>query len=226
MRILLKLSGEVLGGKDGVGLDADALKHFAALIGRISEHHSLAIVTGGGNILRGKSTRDIDRSKADQIGMMATVINGMMLEQHLLSQGIDACAMSSVPSLAKAYDIVAARGMLETRKVVLIAGGTSNPYFSTDSAAALRALELDCDVLVKATKVDGVYDKDPKKHDDAVRYERLSFSDAIAQRLGVMDLTAMVLCQENGMKLRVCSIDALNDIDAILNDSSCATWVE
>ncbi len=226
MRIMLKLSGEVLGGTQGIGLDADTLKHFAHILGTIAQKHELAIVTGGGNILRGKSTKGIDRSKADQIGMMATVINCMTLEQHLIAQGYKAHAVSSVCSLATPYDIPAARRELGEGTIILVAGGTSNPYFTTDSAAALRALELNCDILIKATKVDGIYDKDPSKHQDAKRYEHLSFQDAIDQNLGVMDLTAMVLCRENGMKLRVCNVNMLQDLEAILNDNTKSTLVD
>ena len=226
MRIMLKLSGEVLGGPQGIGLDADTLKQFAHILGTIAQKHELAIVTGGGNILRGKSTKGIDRSKADQIGMMATVINCMTLEQHLLAQGFKAHAVSSVRCLATPYDIPEARKALSEGTIILVAGGTSNPYFTTDSAAALRALELNCDILIKATKVDGVYDKDPTKHPDARRYEHISLQDAIDQKLGVMDLTAMILCRENGMKLRVCCVDMLHDLDAILSDNSKSTLVD
>ena len=139
MRVLLKLSGEVLGGTQGMGLDERTLKHYAGVLSRIAEHHQVAVVTGGGNIMRGKATQGLDRSKADQIGMMATVVNCMTLEQHLVAVGTRACAMSSVPSLAQPYDIVRARELLSQGTIVVVAGGTSNPYFTTDSAAALRA---------------------------------------------------------------------------------------
>ncbi len=226
MRVLLKLSGEVLGGPQGLGLDALTLTHFAQIIGRISQKHELAIVTGGGNIMRGKATQGLDRAKADQIGMMATCVNCMTLEQHLIANGFSACAMSSVPSLARHYDIPEARRLLSEKTIVLVAGGTSNPYFTTDSAAALRALELKCDVLVKATKVDGVYDSDPAKNPNAKRYDRITFDEAIAKSLGVMDLTAMILCKENGMKLRVCSVEKLNAFEGILNGSARSTLVD
>ncbi len=225
MRILLKLSGEVLGGPQGVGLDAEALSRFAKILGNLSKNHQIAIVTGGGNIMRGKATKGLDRAKADQIGMMATVVNCMTLEQHLIAQGIRACAMSSVPSLARHYDIPEARELLGQNVIVLVAGGTSNPYFTTDSAAALRALELRCDILIKATKVDGVYDSDPAKNPNAKRFESLSFDDVLAKNLGVMDLTAIVLCKENGMKLRVCSVDALDRLDEIVQDNRLSTLV-
>ena len=225
MRVLLKLSGEVLGGTQGMGLDERTLKHYAGVLSRIAEHHQVAVVTGGGNIMRGKVTQGLDRSKADQIGMMATVVNCMTLEQHLVAVGTRACAMSSVPSLAQPYDIVRARELLSQGTIVFVAGGTSNPYFTTDSAAALRALELRCDLLVKATKVDGVYDRDPRVHPEARRFEALSFDDAIAQNLGVMDLTAMVLCRENGLNLRVCHVDALSSFEGILDGTTPSTIV-
>ena len=225
MRVMLKLSGEVLGGPQGLGLDAETLTHFAKILGKIAQKHELAIVTGGGNIMRGKATKGLDRSKADQIGMMATVVNCMTLEQHLIANGFAACAVSSVPSLARHYDIPEARAMLAQKTIVLVAGGTSNPYFTTDSAAALRALELNCDILIKATKVDGVYDSDPNKNPNAKRYETIAFADAIAQNLGVMDLTAMILCKENGMKLRVCSVNSLENLDGILAGTERSTLV-
>lgn len=225
MRILLKLSGEVLGGPQGMGLDADTLARFATILGQIAKKHELAIVTGGGNIMRGKATKGLDRAKADQIGMMATVVNCMTLEQHLIAQGTPACAMSSVNSLSRHYDIPEARELLSKHTVVLIAGGTSNPYFTTDSAAALRALELKCDLLIKATKVDGVYDADPAKHPEAKRYESLSFDEVLAKNLGVMDLTAIILCKENGLQLRVCAVDSLSDLDAILSGNGRSTLV-
>ena len=133
--------------------------------------------------------------------------------------------MSSVASLARPYDITAARQLLANRHVVLVAGGTSNPYFTTDSAAALRALELRCDLLVKATKVDGIYDADPAKHPDAKRFDRIRYDDAIARNLGVMDLTAMVLCRDNKLSLRVCSVADLPQLDAVIEDDSRSTLV-
>ena len=225
MRVLLKLSGEVLGGPQGLGLDAETLTRFAKIIGQISQNHELAIVTGGGNIMRGKATKGLDRAKADQIGMMATVVNCMTLEQHLLAQGFRACAMSSVPSLAIPYDIPKARELLSQKTVVLVAGGTSNPYFTTDSASALRALELKCDLMLKATKVDGVYDSDPTKNPNAKRYDTLTLDDAIAANLGVMDLTAMILCRENHLNVRVCSVESLASFDDILSGKARSTLV-
>ena len=226
MRVLLKLSGEVLGGASGTGLDADTLGKMAETLGKIAKSHELAIVTGGGNILRGKSTKGIDRAKADQIGMMATVVNCMTLEQHLIAHGFDACAMSAVPSLARHYDVVEARKLLKGGTIVLVAGGTSNPYFTTDSASALRALELQCDLFIKATKVDGVYDSDPARNPDAKRFESITFDEAIARNIGVMDLTAIVLCRDNGMKVRVCSVDSLDRFDETIRDNRLSTLVE
>lgn len=225
MRLLLKLSGEVLGGSAGLGLDGEALARFADTIADLSHRHEIGIVTGGGNIMRGKTASGIDRAKADQIGMMATVVNCMTLAEFLIARGCPAVAMSSVASLARPYDIVAAREMLAKGCVVLIAGGTSNPYFTTDSAAALRALELRCDLLVKATKIDGIYDADPVKHPDAKRFDRIRYDDAIARNLGVMDLTAMVLCRDNGMPLRVCSVADLPQLDEVVEDDSRSTLV-
>lgn len=225
MRLLLKLSGEVLGGRAGLGLAPEALAHFADAIAALAQKHEIAIVTGGGNIMRGKTASGLDRAKADQIGMMATVVNCMTLAEYLVVRKCNATAMSSVASLARPYDITAARQLLANRHVVLVAGGTSNPYFTTDSAAALRALELRCDLLVKATKVDGIYDADPAKHPDAKRFDRIRYDDAIARNLGVMDLTAMVLCRDNKLSLRVCSVADLPQLDAVIEDDSRSTLV-
>ena len=225
MRLLLKLSGEVLGGRAGLGLDPEALSQFADPIAALAQKHEVAIVTGGGNIMRGKTASGLDRAKADQIGMMATVVNCMTLAEYLVARKCNATAMSSVASLARPYDITAARQLLANRHVVLVAGGTSNPYFTTDSAAALRALELRCDLLVKATKVDGIYDADPAKHPDAKRFDRIRYDDAIARNLGVMDLTAMVLCRDNKLSLRVCSVADLPQLDAVIEDDSRSTLV-
>lgn len=225
MRLLLKLSGEVLGGRAGLGLDPEALSHFADAIAALAQKHEIAIVTGGGNIMRGKTASGLDRAKADQIGMMATVVNCMTLAEYLVARKCNATAMSSVASLARPYDITDARQLLANHHVVLVAGGTSNPYFTTDSAAALRALELRCDLLVKATKVDGIYDADPAKHPDAKRFDRIRYDDAIARNLGVMDLTAMVLCRDNQLSLRVCSVADLPQLDAVIEDDSRSTLV-
>ena len=225
MRLLLKLSGEVLGGRAGLGLDPEALSHFADTIAALAQKHEVAIVTGGGNIMRGKTASGLDRAKADQIGMMATVVNCMTLAEYLVARKCNATAMSSVASLARPYDVTAARHHLANRHVVLVAGGTSTPYFTTDSAAALRALELRCDLLVKATKVDGIYDADPAKHPDAKRFDRIRYDDAIARNLGVMDLTAMVLCRDNKLSLRVCSVADLPQLDAVIEDDSRSTLV-
>lgn len=226
MRVLLKLSGEVLGGDSGLGLDGGALEHFAHIIKDIRKNgYELGIVTGGGNILRGKFATHFDRSYADQMGMMATVINAMALSEALRVAGVSAAAMSAVPSLARAYRIDDARALLDNGTVVIVAGGTVNPYFTTDSAAALRALELKADLLLKATKVDGVYDSDPHKNPNARRYNRISFDEVLAKRLGVMDLTAITLCRENGLGLRICSVQDLSRMDEILADDGKSTLV-
>ncbi|MFA5623491.1 MAG: UMP kinase [Bradymonadales bacterium] len=227
MRVLLKFSGEVLGGKTGLGLDAEALAHFANLIKKIHQSgHELAIVTGGGNIMRGKFASTWDRSYADQMGMMATVINSMALAEALRIAGVDALAMSAVPSMASDYCISKARNYLAAGTVVLVAGGTSNPYFTTDSAAALRALELKADLLLKATKVDGIYDSDPHKNPNAKRFSRISFDEVLEQKLAVMDLTAMTLCRENGLSLRVCSVDDLGEFDEVISSEQKSTLVK
>ncbi len=208
-RVLLKISGEALAGGTGFGLDAGTLTYIAEEVAAV---HSLgvqvAIVVGGGNFLRGEtfsSGGSVERSVADQMGMMGTVINGLAMQSALEHQGV-ACRVQSAISIdAVCEPFIRRRAIrhMEKGRVVVFVAGTGNPYFTTDSAAALRSLEMECDCLFKATKVDGVYDKDPNKHDDAVRYEEVTFEEAISKRLKIMDQAAFALCQENGLPVIV-----------------------
>ncbi len=212
-RILLKLSGEALAGRQGHGFDLQLLENYCQAVANAAKHGGLelAVVVGGGNIFRGiqASNTSILRSRADQMGMLATVINGMALEQMLLHAGATVQLYTATPMepIATYYRIDSARAALAEGKVVIIAGGTANPYFTTDSAAALRACELGCDLLAKGTRVDGVYDMDPEKHPEAKRYDHLSFQEVYAKRLKVMDLTAFTLCQENNVPIVVFDLD-------------------
>lgn len=207
-RVLLKLSGEVLaGGRDG-GIDRDALVRLAKEVREVVRARiEVCMVIGGGNFWRARdqAALGLDRVLSDNMGMLATVMNALAMRDMLRQIGVDAIAMSAlpVPSVLDTYTPRAARAACGAGKVVICAGGTGNPFFTTDSAAALRALELGCDVLLKATNVDYVYDKDPKKHKDAKHFTRLSFQDVLARGLGVMDLAAVSLCMEGKLPIVV-----------------------
>ena len=207
-RILLKLSGEAIGGPDGVGLNEKVMAAYARQIAEVVKQGAqVAIVIGGGNIFRGLSgtERGFDRVRGDQMGMLATVINSIGLSLSLRNAGLKAEVFTSTPMrpMAKYYMRDEVNEYMESGGVALIAGGTGNPFFTTDSAAALRACELRCDALLKGTKVDGVYTADPVKHPEATRYDKLSFNKAIADNLRVMDQTAFTLCKENNMPIIV-----------------------
>ena len=195
---MLKISGEVLGGPDGTGADAKALLALCEEIKKIRKKRiEVAIVVGGGNFWRYRDNKKlkISRSASDTIGMMATIMNARLLAEALMSLGVKARAMAphSHVYFAEPYEPSRGKEILKRGEVVICGGGTGNPYFTTDSAAALRALELDCDVLLKATKVDGIYDKDPVKHKGAKFFAKISYDEVLRRGLGGMDLTAIVL---------------------------------
>ena len=217
-RIMLKISGEVLGPKNGEGIDPEALNKIAKEIVKVSkEGIEVVIVCGGGNIWRWRDTQNtgIERTTSDYMGMMATIMNGVALQSTIEKLGIYCRVATSLdlPQIAEPYIRRRAIRHLEKKRVVICAGGTGNPYFTTDTAAALRAKELDCDILLKATKVDGVYDADPEKVKNAKRYDKISFQEAIEKNLKIMDQTAFSLCRENGMKILVFN---MHKKDAIL----------
>ncbi|MBI5155275.1 UMP kinase [Candidatus Poribacteria bacterium] len=207
-RIILKLSGEMIKGSTPFGLDRDAVQFLA---GEIASVHALGIqlgvVIGGGNIFRGNSdaARDMKRAVADQIGMLATVINALMLQDALEHMGIQTRTMTAIPMANVAEGYIRRRAMrhLEKGRVVIFGGGTGNPFFTTDSAAALRASELDADLVMKGTKVEGIYTADPAKHPDARFLERCSYQRAIEENLGVMDAAALALCRDNELPIVV-----------------------
>ena len=206
-RILLKLSGEAL-GTDGQGIDAATVKGVAEDLAPVVEAGvQIGVVVGGGNIFRGMSqaASGMNRAVADSMGMLATVINALALQEAFTASGIPAAAMSAIamPTVCEPYTRRRAIERLETGQVVVLGAGTSNPYFTTDTAACLRALEIGADVVMKATKVDGVYDKDPMKHADAARYDRVSYAEALEKGLRIMDSTAFSLCQDNGLPIFV-----------------------
>lgn len=206
--VLLKLSGEVLAGQSRSGLDPATLDATAAqLVRAVAEGAQVAVVQGGGNIFRGlgQAASGMDRVSADQMGMLATVINGLALCDAVRRQGGRAELFTAFPAgpIGKLYVRDTAKQALESGSVVILSGGTGNPFFSTDSAAALRAAELGCAVLLKGTKVDGVYDDDPEKNPSAKRFDTLGLDELIERRLRVIDLTAATLCRENGIDVRV-----------------------
>ena len=203
-RVMLKLSGEGLAGEKGFGIDFDTTERLATQIAElVSNGVKVCMVIGGGNFFRGakNACKDMDRSVADQIGMMATVINALAFQSALEAKGSNAKVFSglSVPSVCDDYRYDKAITALDEGFVVLFAGGTGNPYFTTDSGAALRAVEMHCDVLLKATQVDGVYDSDPRENPDAKRLNEVSYSEAIAKQFKIMDMTSMAMLRDNNI---------------------------
>lgn len=210
-RILLKLSGEALGGPSGYGINVEEAEAIAARIKEVYEMGvDVAVVIGAGNLWRGKQglERGMDRSTADYMGMLATVMNAMALMDALERQSVYTRVMSAIEMRAIAEPYIRRRAVrhLEKRRVVIFGAGTGNPFFSTDTAAALRATEIDAQVVIKATKVDGVYDSDPKKNPDAKKFETLSYIEVLNRRLEVMDSTAITLCMENNLPILVLNL--------------------
>jgi len=207
-RILLKLSGEALMGERGFGIDPDVVKRISEEVGEVVRAGvQVGLVIGGGNIFRGVSLSagGMERVNADQIGMLATVINALSVQDALQREGVSVRVMSALPIHQVCEDYIRRRAIrhLEKGRVVIFAAGTGNPFFTTDSAASLRGIEIGADMVLKATKVDGVYSADPVKDPSATRYERLTFDEALERKLGVMDATALVLCRDQNMPIRV-----------------------
>jgi uridylate kinase len=216
-RIMLKISGEALAGSREFGLDHERLLELAKQITEVAKKGiQIAVVVGGGNIWRYRDTTEsgIERNASDAMGMLATIMNGVALQSALESLGsfTRVCSAINVPQLAEPYLTRRAVRHLEKGRIVICAGGTGNPYFTTDSAAALRALELECDVLLKATNVDGVYDKDPNLSTDAKRYESLTYDEAIEKNLKVMDQAAFSLCREQKLPIRVFDLSVAGNL--------------
>lgn len=226
----MKLSGESLGGPSGTGLDPESLNRFAAEVAEaVRGGHQIAIVNGGGNIFRGLqgAGSGFDRVTGDRMGMFATVINSLALSCALRSLGVEAEVFTATPMEphARYYTRDNAVAVLERGGVALIAGGTGNPFFTTDSGAALRALELRADALLKGTRVDGVYTADPEKDPNAVRYEELSFSQALAEHLKVMDQTAYSLCEQGPVPIVVFDITVKGNLARLLAGEKIGTIV-
>ncbi len=230
-RVLIKLSGEALAGKGGFGLDLEVLSYIANEIAAVhTAGVQCAAVIGGGNFVRGEAFAGgsgIDRTVADQMGMLATIMNALALQSAIEKAGIPTRVQSAVDVLKVCESFIRRRAIrhLEKERVVVFAAGTGNPYFTTDTAAVLRALEIEADCLIKATKVDGVYDKDPKKHPDAVRYETISFSEAISKRLAVMDQTAFTMCREHSLPVVVLDFNQPGAMLSAVRGESVGTLV-
>jgi len=229
-RILLKLSGESLAGGSGQGIDPNSLNHYAKEVeSAVQMGIGVGIVMGGGNIFRGipASANGFDRVQGDYMGMLATIINAMALQTALAEQGVKAEILSGIPidRICRPMSRHLAEELMNEGFVLIIAGGTGNPYFTTDTAAALRALEIKADVLVKGTRVDGVYSADPEKDPNAKRYDRISLQEAYEKRLGVMDLTAFALCLDNKLPILVYDAGKAGNLGKLLKDEKTGTLV-
>jgi uridylate kinase len=228
-RILLKLSGEALGGEKGYGFDPATLDSVAGGIADAARTGvQIGIVVGGGNIFRGQdSVIASNRVNADQMGMLATYINALALKGSFERAGLRCAALGAVgiPGVVENFNAEAARNLLAEGRVVVFAGGTGSPYFTTDTAAALRALEIQADALIKATKVNGIYDKDPVKHPDAVFYPELDYDQVLNDNLKVMDLTAISICRDNNLVVRVINIREPGNLMKLLSGSKVGSIV-
>lgn len=229
-RVLLKLSGESLLGKQGHGIDGEVLLRYANEIREAKETGTeIAIVIGGGNIFRGVkgATLGMDRVQGDYMGMMATLINSLALQDALERQGVHTRLMSAIriEQIAEPYIRRRAVRHLEKGRIVIFGAGTGNPYFTTDTAASLRAIEIEADAILKGTRVDGIYDSDPEKNPDAQKFESISGDDILKRQLSVMDLTAFTLCRDNKTPFLVFNMDIPNNLVKIVNGEPVGTRV-
>lgn len=230
-RILLKLSGESLQGGQKYGLSTDVLHSYAEQIrAAVESGIQIGIVIGGGNIFRGLSgaKKGFDRVKGDQMGMLATIINSLALQSALEDNDVKAKLLTSIrmEPIGEYYSKAKALDYLEAGYVVIIGGGTSNPYFTTDSASALRGIEIQADVLLKGTRVDGIYTADPEKDPSATKFDEITFDEVYARKLKVMDLTAFTLCKENGLSIVVFDMDTPGNLSRILAGEGIGTLVK
>jgi len=232
-RVLVKFSGEALAGEEGYGIDTQILNYIGNEIKSLVDNGvEVAIVVGGGNIIRGVSAAKdgiIKRTSGDYMGMLATVINGVAIQEALEHIGLEARLQSAIDmhEIGESFIVRRARRHLEKGRAVIFAGGTGNPYFTTDTAATLRANEIEADMLIKATKVDGVYDKDPSKYPDAVKFDTLSYDRALSDHIKVMDDTAIALAKDNKLPIIVCNMFEKGNLLAIVRgDRSKCSIVE
>jgi uridylate kinase len=229
-RILLKLSGEAMAGPQSFGIDPDRVKDLAAEVAAISQAGiEVGVVVGGGNIFRGiaLAARNMDRVTGDHMGMLATVINSLALQDALEHMGAHTRVMSAIEMHQVAEPYIRRRAIrhLEKQRIVIFAAGTSNPYFSTDTAATLRALEIRAQVIAKATKVDGVYDKDPMKHADAVMYRHIGYTEVLTKSLGVMDSTSIAMCRDNRLPIQVFNLNTPGNIMRMATGEEVGTLI-
>lgn len=228
-RVLIKLSGEALAGDDKFGVNPDVTLRTAKQIKEIREHGvDVAVVVGGGNFFRGRTGGSIDRATADYMGMLATVMNALALQDSLLSIGCEAKVMTAIEirDMAEGYSRRKSLDYLEDGKVVIFGGGTGSPFFSTDTTAALRAAEMNAEVILMAKAIDAVYSADPKLDPNAVRYDHLTYMDIVEKDLKVMDLTAATLCKDNSIKLYVFALAEEGGLMKVINGENIGTLVE
>ena len=230
-RVLLKLSGESLMGDNAFGLDPKILEQYANDIKTaIDAGIQVALVIGGGNIYRGMNEKEtgIERAQGDYMGMLATVINGIALKSMLEKVGVETRLQSAIKMDQVAEPFIRRKAIrhLEKGRVVIFGAGTGNPYFTTDTAGSLRAVEINADAILKGTRVDGIYDSDPEKNKDAVKFDKISFGDAISKNLKVMDMTAFTLCQENKMPILVFDMNTPGNLFKILTGEKIGTLVK
>ena len=229
-RLLIKLSGEALMGKSGYGIDTEVVARLAGDISQVSQAGcEIATVVGGGNIFRGLkgAAAGMDRANADYMGMLATVMNALALQGAMSQIGVDARVLSAIPMPTVCESYIRARALdhLSKGRVVIFGAGTGNPFFTTDTAATLRAIEMGSDAVVKATQVDGVYSADPNKVPDAERYDHLTYEDVLARGLGVMDGAAIALARDNALPVIVCSIEEPGNLLKLINGTARATVI-
>jgi uridylate kinase len=229
-RLLLKLSGEVMAGEAGFGLDAERVSALAGDVAAVAQTGvQIGLVVGGGNFFRGvaAAAKKMDRVTADHMGMLATVINALALQDALERQGVPTRVMTAIEmhQIAEPYIRRRAIRHLEKGRIVIFAAGTSNPYFSTDTAAVLRALEIKAEVIAKATRVDGVYDKDPLKHGDAVMYRNISYTEVLSRSLAVMDASAVAMCRDNNLPILVFNLNTPGNIMRMSRGESLGTVI-
>ncbi|HUS06050.1 MAG TPA: UMP kinase [Bryobacteraceae bacterium] len=229
-RVLLKLSGEVMAGPGGFGIDADRVGSLAAEVAEVAKTGiQIGLVVGGGNFFRGvaAAAKNMDRVTGDHMGMLATVINSLALQDALEKQGVPTRVMTAIEMHQVAEPYIRRRAIrhLEKGRIVIFAAGTSNPYFSTDTAATLRALEIHAEVMAKATRVDGVYDKDPLKYSDAVLYRRITYTEFLTRSLAVMDSSAVAMCRDNKLPIVVFNLNTFGNIMRMSKGESFGTLI-
>ena len=228
-RILLKISGEALSGNEHMGINFDRVLEIAREIKEVKDTYNLeiAIVVGGGNFWRGRSNNEMDRCTSDHIGMLATAMNALAVNDALLQLGCESCVQTAIEmkQISEMYIRKRAIRHLQKGRIVIFGCGTGNPFFSTDTAAALRAAEINADIVLKATNVDGIYDKDPKKHEDAKMLKNLTYIDVIKKKLNVMDSTATTLCMDNEIPIIVYNMNVKGNLQKVIEGKKVGTLV-